>query len=70
MFSALHSNLEFWCRLRDALGRLGTPERMSSFQGFSLTPALTFHPGSVSQTEKARSVTDPLDSSDKDEDDI
>lgn len=50
--------------------RLGTVERMSSLRGSYLTQALTFHPGSVSQAESALSVTDPLDSCDKDEDDI
>lgn len=50
--------------------QLGTVERMSSLQGSYLSRALTFHPGSVSQAERALSVTDPLDSCDKDEDDI
>lgn len=50
--------------------RLGTVERMSSLWGSYLTRALTFHPSSVSQAESALSVTDPLDSCDKDEDDI
>lgn len=50
--------------------QLGTGERMSSLQGSYLSRALTFHPGSVSQAERALSVTDPLDSCDKDEDDI
>lgn len=50
--------------------RLGTVERMSSLRGSYLTRALTFHPSTVSQAESALSVTDPLDSCDKDEDDI
>lgn len=50
--------------------RLGTAKRMSSLRGSYLTLAMTFHPGSVTQAGRALSVTDPLDSSDKDEDDI
>lgn len=50
--------------------RLGTAKRMSSLRGSYLTLARTFHPGSVSQAGRALSVTDPLDSSDKDENDI
>lgn len=48
--------------------RLGKVERMSSLS--YLTRALTFHPGSARQAMSALSVTDPLDSCDKDEDDI
>lgn len=50
--------------------RLGTAKRMSSPCGFYLTLAMTFHPSSVSQAGRAQSVTDLLDSTDKDEDDI
>lgn len=50
--------------------QLGRAKWMSSLQGFLSHPVVTFHPGSVSQAGRALSVTDPLDSSDKDEDDI
>lgn len=49
---------------------LGIGSQTSSSGSFCLTPALTFHPGSMSQAGRAVSVTNPLDCSDKDEGDI
>ncbi|TNN75300.1 hypothetical protein EYF80_014537 [Liparis tanakae] len=48
----------------------GNSQRMSYLQGSYLTLVTTFHPNPVNQDGSAPSVTDPLDCSDKDEDDI
>lgn len=77
---SLLSNLACWFRagvcwenMRTGIqthSRLGTAERMSSIRGFCLTRGVTFHPGPMSQAERALSVTDALDSCDKDGNDI